>query len=246
MKIGLGIGIGYPRPGSGSAVFDPTTLALTGYWRAPFTASPWTPTASAGASGTNGDLTEATNAPAAGAGSGGLASADFDGTNDRLQAAANNNVFYSSTALSGWCLFYADTASAPAGDEYSDGQFFADITNSETVVGYTSSGLHLGFYASGYKTLDVAASTGAWHLGQWKLESGALKARIDGGAWSTVACGALSFLTPGAMSIGKGYGVPAYFDGQILELACADIAISDADFDNVLSYVNATYGLSLT
>ena len=36
--------------------FDPTSLSLTGFWRASYSGAPWVPTASAGTSGANGNL----------------------------------------------------------------------------------------------------------------------------------------------------------------------------------------------
>lgn len=252
MKVGIGLGIsfGARASGGGAAVFDPATLALTQWYRASYAGSPWSPTASAGASGTNGDLTEASFPPTTGTAVNGLTPATFDGVAERLQSTKNNNQVYSASALSGWCLFKANTVDAADLSEYKDGQLFADIANAETVVGVTSDGaagalLHLGFYAGGYVEHDIACSVGAWVLGQWKLESGQLKARVNSGSWSSKACGNLSFLTPGAMAVGKGFGAGTYFDGDMLEIAAAAVAFSDADFDDVVSYVNATYGLSL-
>lgn len=81
--IGLAM-FGAAGAGGGGAAGDPASLNLDGYWEAPFTASPWVAKASAGASGANGDLTEATNPPTASGGD-----ALFNGT-DQLLTAANN------------------------------------------------------------------------------------------------------------------------------------------------------------
>src|SRR5262245_903161 len=51
-------------PAISAVSYDPAILALDGWWRAPY-ADPWTPTASAGASGSNGNLTSS-GSPATG------------------------------------------------------------------------------------------------------------------------------------------------------------------------------------
>jgi hypothetical protein len=41
--------------GTAAGAADPSSLSLTGWWRASYAGSPWTPSASAGSSGSNGD-----------------------------------------------------------------------------------------------------------------------------------------------------------------------------------------------
>ena len=225
--------------------FDPATLTLTGWWRGNFTGSPWTPTASAGTSGANGNFAEATNPPATGAALNGFTPADFDGTNDIITGANPMSSFVTGGAGSIAVLFNADTAAAPGGGVYDDEPLFCDDT-ANIAIGFNTSGVRGGFYDSGASwkmTTEVACATAGWHLAQMKWDGANIYVRVDSGAWTSVAA-ANFFTTTGLPRLGKNYNT-ALFDGRIEEVITAATALSDANFNNLIVYVNARYGLAL-
>lgn len=228
-------------PSGAAPVFDPTTLSLSLYVRAAYTGSPWTGVASAGgSSGRN--LTEASNPPTATSGY-----ADFDGTDDTLAAGVTNATLFGSSG-SFFALVWVDAAPAPAASNYDRGTIFTDPTNAETTFGVSTSGFEVSVlddtvsYVS--PATPKACSTGAWHLVQAKWDGSNLKTRVDSGAWSSDACGPMTTLSASNPNVGKTYS-GAFFDGRIRELGCSTTALSDADFTNLVSYMNTTYGLSL-
>lgn len=234
----------------GPVAFNPGTLALTGWWRAPYGGAPWTSTASAGTSGlANRSIVHDANDPTPGATLNSLVSASFNGTNNDLLAQVANNVFFGSTG-SFWCLFQASSVPTASGTSYADGTFFTDRGNAETTFGYVSVGgtpKVLATVVSGgvYVRNEVAlAFDGKPHLFQVKWDGTNLSIRIDSGAWSSVACGNYGPINPSTVAIGLAYGT-LHFAGLIWEMACAATALANTDFDNVLSYVNTRYGLAL-
>ena len=222
---------------------DPSALALTGWWRAPYSGAPWAGTPSAGASGGR-DMSDVGSAPGVGASVNGYAPPLFVGaSSNSLASAVNNDVYFGGTG-SLFCLFYANTAPAPSGAAYGDGTFFTDPTNAETTFGFTSSGICGCIYDGTYTRIDLACGTGAWHLAQLTFDGTNLNARVDGGAWSSVACGAYTPVTPGSVMMGRSYAA-LHFDGRILELGVASYALGTTELDGVRSYINARYGLAV-
>lgn len=225
--------------------FDPASLQLSGWWRADYVGSPWAASASAGASSGR-DLAELTSPPSSGPLQGGYSPPDFDGTSSILRSLIANNVFFAGSG-SLFCLFYADVAPAGSGNDYADGSFFTDPANAETTFGFTTSGI-VGCVLDNtvnYQRISVACGTGAYHLAQFKFDGTSLKARVDRGSWSSVACGPYTPTNPSPIQVGASYGVAVRFDGKMLELGTAAVALTDPDFDNLVSYVNGRYGLSL-
>jgi hypothetical protein len=234
---------------AGGGAFDPATLALTGWWRASYAGSPWTPTASAGTSGSNGNLTEATNPPAVGTAVNSLDPADFDGANDKLTG-PNASALFDAADWSAWVLFKAASAPADQGApyRYTNPAFFAEGGSAYIGMGFSSGGIHVVQYQTGlgtHKELILACGTGAWHLAQAKYDGTDLKLRLDSGAWSTIASANLELSGSTTVVLGNPAFASAPYDGDIAELAMADVTLSDGDFDNVVSYVNSRYALSL-
>lgn len=229
-------------------MFDPATLALTGWWRASYAGSPWVPTASAGTSGANGNLTEATNPPATGAAVNGLTSADFDGAASRLgNASTMATLFDADGSLA--VLFYADTATADSGatNPYTLPQLLGSADD-YICLAFGSGGVRFGFYATAYGTWEsaaVTAATGAWHLAQAKFDGANYSVRVDSGAWTTTAHAYSPDLGAGPLIMGRNGGGTVFFDGRILEAFTSDAALADADFNSIKSYVNSRYALSL-
>lgn len=224
-------------------VYQPANLALTSWFRASYGGSPWTGTSSAGISGLH-NVSEGTNFPAVGALVNGLAPADFDGTNDILAYAVNNTTFFGTTGTV-WYLFYADAAPADPGTVYARGNVLTDPVNAETTFGFTSLGITATIYDGAYKSHTIACGAGAWHLAQWKWNGTKLRGRVDGGAWTEVACGNYTSGTPSPLRMGSSYVNTVRFDGRILDLATTNFALTDTDFDGVLAYARDRYNLAL-
>lgn len=233
--------------------FDPADLTLTGWWRGPFSASPWSGVASAGTSGSNA-FSEATNPPSVGSTLNGIAPPDFDGSNDNMSTSAQLSAFISSSATascSGWVLFNADaaTADAGAGSRHNNPQFFSDA-NQVLNIGFSSAGVHVSIYDTGaaYTERVIACGTGGWHLLCWRITHGSLvEASLDGGAFQTTSFAGktISSFRSVIMRCGaKGTGLSPFFNGRIMEQAVAASALSDGDFDNVVAYINDRYGLA--
>lgn len=232
--------------GQGSAAAgDPSSLALEGWWRGSYAGSPWAGTPSAGGSASR-ELTEATSPPSIGAAQNGYAPADFDGTDDVIGSSTAFTTFAPSAAGSIWCLFFADTAGSDAGAGLrfdNAGLVANDGGGTAFNLTFSTSGVAVDLYDGAWQELNTACATGAYHLAQVRWDSLTLELRIDSSAWATVAAGAMTGST-GGIVLGRNYS-SVFFDGRILDAGTAAIAMSDATFDSIKSYVNSRYGLAL-
>ena len=248
MRLGLGLTIvssSTPAAPPPPPAYDPAVLALTGWWRASFAASPWVGTASAGASGSR-DLTEAVTPPAVGAPLNSLDPADFDGTNDKIVAAGITDNYVNGNAGSVWILFNARTGVAAPGAAapYATDGLFNDLVGAGLNIGFSTAGFQAGFYdLVSWDSAIVAASTGAWHLGQAKWDGSTIKARVDSSAWASVARGNLNI--GGVLQVGKNFDPGTFFDGLVADVGVIDAVLSDSGFDDIKEYVNDRYALSL-
>jgi hypothetical protein len=236
------------RPAKPAAGFDPATLAPTGWWRISFSGSPWTGTASAGTSGSN-NLTEATNPPTATGTLNGFTLADFDGTNDILGGGAFTT-YYDADGYSGWALVFVDAITTNSGSSFlndaivSDSGGIHEIYLTDNGAGTVNVGI--SHYNGTTEPLATATfATGAWKLVQWKYDGTNIKIRVNGGAWSSTAAGGNLDASGANLRVGGNYNGTIFTDQKIAEVGLADLVISDADFDNIKSYVNSRYGLSL-
>lgn len=229
--------------------FNPATLSLTAWWRGSYAGSPWAGTPSVGTSGSR-SLAEATFPPAVGPAVNGFTPANFDGTNDRIGGTATLGDVVNNNAGSCWVLFKADTAAAPFGTG-STAQPFEQpgivCTNGSGywIVSYNSDGVIVATNDGSYKVIVLPASVGEWHLVQIRKTATHFEARIDGGSWTSVACGNIASLVH-PIRMGCNYNATRFFDGQILDAAFSEQIFSDADFDDVKGYVETRYGLSTT
>lgn len=253
VRLGLSLSFGGGWAGSSGSTYNPAVLSLTGWWR-DMGASPWTGVASAGTSGSNG-ATEATNPPSAGSALNGHVTADFDGTNDHINFAGTEDTYLNNTDGSGWVLFNADAASADAGagNRANNPQFFAD-NNGVMGVGFSSAGIHLFVVDGSNGTTEkvIACSTGGWHLLQFKFHYPTLdmRLRLDNGSWQQTTAGfgtGLATTLSGNTCAGGGkLGTSSpFFNGRIAEMGISDTFISDTDFDNIRTYINARYSLAI-
>lgn len=245
MIIGLGLGLGGRAAGAAAAAYDPAVLALTGWWRANYVGSPWTPTASAGSSASNGDFAEATNPPATGSAVNGLTPADFDGSNDVLASATTLPTLVSVSAGTIIALFNADAVAADegAGAAISNAQLF---TNASGHIGMSvsASGLRCALHDGAYREPAANAfSTGAWVMGMMRWNGTVVEQSVNAGTATSTAAGNLS--GGNAVKTGANYAGTVFFDGKLLELMTIDSFLSDATLIQIKSYFNAHYGLSL-
>ena len=243
--LGLGPISGQPLAAlpAAAGAYDPTASTLTGYWRASYAGSPWTPTASGGTSGTNGDLAEATNPPATGAAVNGYTSGDFDGTNDQLNSATLCQDFVSDA--SGWIasVFYADSAVAdPTTAAYYLGAgLLTDDTSGQIGLTFSAGGLYFGCSNGGdFEAVAATCSTGAWHVGQARWNSTDIEVRVDNGAWQTLARVVVTSAVDG-IRVGINYDNTVAFDGKILETLTAQYRVGDTESDDYYDYAQARY-----
>ncbi len=227
-------------------VFDPATLPLSGWWRASYTGSPWTPTASTGASGTNGNLSGA-DAPAVGAAVNGLTPADCDGVNDALaNGTAITSMVNDSGSSSGTgsmaAFFYADTAFSDTGStSFYLAPSLVGSATSRLSLSFSTSGVLLGSYnGGGWNSISSACATGGWHFAQarWGGTPTVMEVRVDDGSWTTTTRDIV--LSGGSITVGQNYDAN-FFDGKFLEVMTSLNRLSDSDFDNLYSYTQDTY-----
>ena len=229
--------------------YNPAALALTGWWRASYSGSPWAPTASTGPSGSNGNLAEATNPAAVGSAQNGYTPAAFDGTNDELSNVNLLSTFVNAGAGSAVVLFYAASASAaaPAWQPYDDPGLLVQSGGGTTWgINYSTMGVRVGLYDGTWRDLAVAAPTGSYHLAQVKWDGATLKVRVDSGSWSSLAAGNCDpTAAGGSLTAGRNYSSAAFFNGSVLEVLLTSNVLDDATFDNLKTYFATRYGLLL-
>jgi hypothetical protein len=227
--------------------FEVTDQALEGLWRGTYTGSPWNGTASVGGSGSR-SLSEATNPPTQGTPLS-YVPADYNGTNQLMKSSVNMSTFLSESAASGWVLFNADTAVADAGagsrinNPYLIGQ---DTGGTTFGMGYSDAGVTLAVFntLAAYTEIVIAASTGAWHLAQFKWDGTNISLRVDGGAWSSVAATPASF-SANVMVQATNFAASAWYDGRIMETALTPRVFGDSIFDEVRGYCARRYGVAV-
>jgi hypothetical protein len=250
MSLTLGRGM-VGRPLGDAAVFDPAVLALSGWWRASYAGSPWVSRASAGSSGANGNLAEATNPPATGAAVNGLTPADFDGSNDQLLNANDlHATFLSTSAFHITALVKFNTAgAAAAGAAYGERAVLADDTQGYCNFSHSTRGITLSHYdtATGlWREATVACGTGAWHLAHGWYDGVNLFVQLDSGApvtGETVATPLPS--VAGTVCVGRNYSGTAFVDGDIAEVMIATTNLGSTARTDIKSYVNSRYALAL-
>lgn len=231
-----------------SSTFDPATLALAGWWRAPFASIPHAGTASAGSSGARPLSTEGSD-PTVGAMLNGFAGADHDGVNQSVTTSLAGTSLLSVAAFSFWFLVRADTVIADpgAGSRWTGNALFGDGGATYVQATLTAAGASLGVTASGaYDEVTAACSTGTPHLVQGSFNGTNLELQVDSAAKQTVALtngpGATVDDLSGIIRIGL---QSAYFDGRWWDIGFRQAAASDGDRTNIRSYINSRYALAL-
>lgn len=243
MRVGIGLGISYAR--SAGSVLDPTTLTIAGYWRASFSGSPWTGTASAGSSGSR-NLTEATNPPTTGTAVDGYVPASFDGTNDILSGGLTGGNYWSASAYTTVLLVNPASPSAAAANRYQDEQLIS-VPSDLLGLSWTSSGVSAWHYGGGADfsgTAFKACSAGSWHMVVARFGSNTLGINVDNGTETTLASknNVNTFGATAAPVIARSSVASAAFaQAQYLEIMTFQSQLSDATLTQIYGYFKARY-----
>jgi hypothetical protein len=247
-------GYGLPTDFSGivlgsAPIFDPATLALSAWFKPNFTGAPWTPTASAGTSGANGNLASGGSAPSTGAALNGKTGATFNGTTQTL---IGSTALSSLLTAAAWSLAVLVNPAATAvaktvGAGYSDPPIVSDDTNGFWQLTYTTSGFTFSMYDGvSWKEVSVAAASGSYHLVQAWYDGANLWLQVDSGAAVSVAAGNLgSAGGPGFLRLGANYTGAVLCPNTTEDLMIASADLGSTARANLKSYANATYALAL-
>lgn len=234
------------RGGGAPPVFDPGTLNLSVWFRGSYTASPWEGEASAGDSGTR-DAAEATNPPSSGTAVNTYNPADFDGTNDVLANATAVGTLVPAAGYFWWALFMVDAV----GTDFAVPDAFANQAIWADGGGYIGCALRstgpavMAWQYDGIgKGAQHTISTGTWNLLCCRYDGTNIKSKLNSGALSSNASGAYD-ITTGQLMLGRNWAGAQFFNGKLLELGMSPEANSDDTMDDVKSYVNSRYNLSL-
>jgi Pectate lyase superfamily protein len=232
----------------GEPAFNPASLSLTGWWRSYGGSSPWSGSTSASSSSSNA-LTEATHPPSAGAVQNGKTTANFNGTNSKLTGAAMST-YFSSTAFSGWVLVNIDAIhtsglTLPAN---SNDQILCSHGTGVWSLILNATGPAVTHYISDAGGANHGATTplatGTWQLVQFRFDATNVGIRVNGNAWVQSACPSIFSVTP-TIDVGMNVNADHFLDGRIVEVGLASTKLSEADFENVRTYINDRYGLAL-
>lgn len=226
-----------------SALFDPSTMPLTGWWRGSYSASPWAGIASAGTSGGRSMTTATGTGAGVGTSLNGHAAASFDGAGALRDAVNTTENYLSTTAYRVSLLLYVASASSPAANIYDNPGILTENGGNWGIVVNTS-GVHCFHAASGYKVASQAITTDEWQAVDVVYDGSHITVSVDGVGGTPVAAGTLATITGSQFRFGINYAT-AFFEGEIMDAAVADTALSSTSSADWKGYYNARYALSL-
>jgi hypothetical protein len=220
---------------------DPATLSLTGFWRN-YTASPWTGTASAGASG--GRAISAPTGPETPASTlyDGYGAATTDGVNDYLRdptLAASS--YWAQGAYTTLLVVRPSGGAAPNANAYADQQLFC-ASGDLVGISWTTSGVRAWHYngTNWTPTGIVACSADAWHFIAVTYDGTTLSIAVDGGTPQTVARTNTISLAGAALRLARSGGA-AYAAMQMLQVCTANTALSGATIEGIRQDAKARF-----
>lgn len=243
-------------PGFGGGNFDPATLNPTGWWRTPYAGAPWANLGSVG--GSLGASAAPGGALTVGANLNGRATADGNGSRGMRGGAGRFveqyvSLFGSVSSPPGpgssiGILFNARTATpdVPA-NPYDMPGLFATNAGGYVIAAFSTAGFVAAVYDGAYRRVAAAAPTGAWTYAQLRYDGALLQARVNGGAWSSIAAAMPG--TPGDLTyfplVGVNYAELAGIDGQVADVFVTKTVLSDGDFNNLRGYCANYHGVSV-
>lgn len=223
--------------GGGGGAFDPSTGSPTGWWRTDFSSSPW-----ADDSGHSRTLTGG-NPPSTGTALNSKIPADFDGSTQRIDSAAQLDVFMPPSGAGLAILFNADTAAADEANFYNAPALVSSLAAIRFALTFSTSGVRAGVYnGSDFSAVTpyVACATGGWHWVFVWWDATNIYIQLDGGSPQSHAIGGAITLDTYTLRLGANYNTTALFDGRIAE--CITFATLPATTD-LQSYGSDRYGL---
>lgn len=230
-----------------SGTFDPSSLGLSGWWRASYSGVPWSPSNSAGTSGSNGTLGASVVAPTTGSAVNGFTPAVFNGSTQAFAPnTAGSTDLITASALTAVVLFNASSLAAQAANFYDDAALATDNGGNWGLM-VNSSGVRAGvFDSSTHQTTAISVGTGAWHMAAMRFTGGTIKCRVDStDAANVTSVGNIGGFPASTPFFGKNFAVAAFYAGSILEIMTVKSALADSDLANIKSYFNSRYALSL-
>lgn len=226
--------------------WDTPAMALEGYWRASYTGSPWTPTASAGASAVTGNLTgNASVGPA----QNGLTPASFDGATQSLATSFGLGEYFLAGSGTIWILASVLSAPAPSGAPYTDPALLCSTGGAELGLSFSSAGFQASLFDTAIKqTTPIPFTLNQLHLFQMYWNGTQLWARVDGGTPSIVAAGAIDsagFGSDVSLSIGVNETGSVFGNIHVFEAGLFSVEIPQPVLDTVRSALSSRYFISL-
>lgn len=215
-------------------VQDPSLVALTGLWEAPWTGGGtglWTGLASAGGTSGGQVLSNAIHPPSNGAPLNGKTPPSFDGVAQSLASTAGTTTFLAVTGFTVAVLFKPTATSAPTGSPNTEPAVFS-TSDGNMAIEITSSGVKAFIFDGTYKETPnwQPAAAGAWHLAiaRYDVVTGILRLRVDDGRDDFVASVGEPFGGfTGHILVGCNGGSTAFFDGLVAAVVTSNAPITD-------------------
>jgi hypothetical protein len=220
-----------------------SNLAFTGYWTN-FSGTPWLSTASAGSSGSNGNLVAGV-APSSGTIVSGFTPAKFDGSTQYLVTANAPSTFVTLSAGTLWVYARIDSVIASAGAS-SDQGIIADNSGNEFMTVFfdgTTPVMQATVYDGAFKTTPTSPFTvGQYHLFQMWWDGTNLYSRVNSNQVQSIACTGISSFTGGtAYNIGTNVSAAHFINGSILEIGMKNTATTIQEMDQLRISLNKQY-----
>lgn len=241
--MGLGLGLGFGGGTGGvAAAFNPSSLALTGWFRASYGGAPWDGSASAGSSAGK-SMTSPGAPPSVGAAINGYTPADFNGTTQYLRDIVDIcSDFISTTAYRVVMLIEPGSLAADSGVPYNDAGLFVE-TGGNWGVHINATDVGVYHYDGAYKVATKAVVAGKM-LVDVRFSGTTLTVAVNGTDGTPVAAGTLGAIATD-LRMGANYSAGVKYPGTIIEAFMAQSELAATTPSMVKAYVNARYALAL-
>jgi hypothetical protein len=222
--------------------FNLTSLSWSTLYMPSFTGSPWTGTASAGASSGR-NLTTNPNVPTVGTAQNGYTPATFNGTNQGLRnTGVASNQMWSTGSGTILALIKPAGSVAATGNIYDDAGIILE-SGGDVGLTYTNDGIRCFAASAGYKSRVAVAPASSFYLVMARWNGSVLGLTVNSGAESTVACGAVT-VGAGTQQAGYGYAALKWYQGDTYLLATSQSDLS-ASYADIKTQLNSLLGLTL-